>query len=276
MNLDRLLADARLNRTPEEPVIPVPPACRDMAQALPLTHALTSDAFVEIAADRKKLGWKLLSPENLILLDIMQRRLQSTEAFMGTEGFVFLFCGQFRYPETQVGFLFATGLEQEYAGASEASPFDSGALREHAVWPDPSESARDFLARHTLPVPEYREYLAHRLHYLFAKPSDYLGQDTAPIRSDPLGLAPKQADAAADPRLWTFEIRIKDEVILSKPYLVGIFYAARLERHPGARKFLSALDGDVHQEPIFEDDADAFGALQIRCLDFLRERGIVR
>jgi hypothetical protein len=200
-NLDRLLAEARLDLTSEGPATPTPQACRDMAQALPLTHALTSDAFVELATNRKNLGWKLFSPEKLIQFGVKQRRSESTEAYMGTEAFVFLYCGQFRYPETQVGFLFATNLEQERAEASEASPFDSGALREHAVWPNSSESARDFLARHSLPVPGYREYLVYRLHFLFAEPSDYVSQETTTLYPDPLGLRPKQTGALTDPRL---------------------------------------------------------------------------
>jgi hypothetical protein len=253
----------------------IPTVCGEIAARLPLTHARTSEQFVRITDDAKGLGYKIFSPAKVAEHFGRSVRTESAEAVLGTEQFVFLYCGQFRYPQTQVGFLFSTHFEGECRGTSEASPFDSGALHKHASWPDSRESARAFLSRHSLPVPEYRDLLAPRLHLLFDAPQDYVTRSSPPVRSDPIGLRPKMPSAVPDPRLWTFEIRVRDEMSLSKPHLLAVFYVARLESHPSVIQFLAAQDANLHVEPIFSDDDDAFSALQNRCLDYLREQGMI-
>ena len=225
--------------------------------------------------DEKGIGPKLLSPLKVAEFFGIPVRPESAEVALGTQEFVFLYCGQFRYPQTQAGFLFATTLEEGHPATSEASPFDSGALHKYVAWTDPSESAKAFLARHSLPVPEYREYLAYRLEHLFADPEDYLERSNLPIRPDPIGLRPKPPAIGTDPRLWTFEVRVRDEVTLAAPQLVAVFYLARLQTDPNIVKFLAAQADGVHVEQMFDDDDDAFGGLQNRCLDYLRAHGIV-
>jgi len=253
----------------------VPPSCIELARNLPLTHARTSAQFVRIATDEKGLGHKIFSPAKVAEHIGKPVRAESAEAMLGTLKFVFLYCGQFRYPKTQVGFLFATTLENDCRDTSEASPFDSGALHKHVTWPDPTEPAQSFLARHSLPVPGHRELLAPRLRYLFADPEDYVTQSNPPIRPDPIGLQPKIPALLPDPRLWTFEVRVRDEVSLVRPHLLAVFYVARLQLEPSVVSFLSSQGGEVHVEQIFSDDDDAFAGLQSRCLDYLRRRAII-
>lgn len=245
------------------------------AKALPLTHARTSAQFVRIVTDEKGIGPKVFSPARVAHYFGQPVRPDSAEAVLGTDEFVFLYCGQFRYPGTQVGFLFSTSFEDERGAACESSPFDSGGLHNHMAWPDPAESAQAFLARHSLPVPGYRNLLANRALYLFAAPEHYLSHSAPPIRPDPIGLAPKPPTAVSDPRFWTFEIRARDEAALARPHLAAAFYVARLQSEPSVIDFLAALDDSVHVEQILADEDDAFGALQSRCLVYLRSRGII-
>lgn len=274
-NLTRCLAQVQKDLLAAGLVNSIPQRCSDLARSLPLTHARTSAQFVSIVTDEKRLGPKIFSPAKVAEHFGIPVRPESAEAALGTHEFVFLYCGQFRYPKTQVGFLFATTFEGDRHDTSEASPFDTGALHKHRTWPDASESAKAFLTRHSLPVPEYRTHLAYRLHYLFADPGHYAAQTDLRIRPDPIGLRPKPPATDADPRLWTFEVRARDEVSLARPHLLAVFYVARLQLEPNVVSFLAAQGSAVHVEQIFGDDDDAFAGLQSRCLDYLRKEGIM-
>ncbi len=274
-NLNQLLARIRQDLDAVGLAGPLPGSCQGMARALPLAHALPSAAFVEVTTDSRGLGWKLLSPAQLAHHGIKTLRSESAEVALGTQDFVFLHCGQVRYPETNVAFLFQTGIEAAHRTTVEASPFDSGALHRKVARPDAAEPARAFLARHSLPVPEYRGYLSWRLRLLFARPGDYVAPNGAPIRPDPIGLQPTPPATSTDPRLWTFEIRMRDKVDLTGPHLMAVFYAARLAGHRAVRAFLSAQNGAVHLEEFQPEDEGDFATLQRRCLDLLVARRIV-
>ena len=245
-----------------------------MAQLFPLTHARTSDQFVRVVAGGTGVP-KIFSPAKVAALFSKPVRPESAEAALGTHEFVFLYCGQFRYPHTQVGFLFATTLEDERAASSEASPFDSGALHKHVTLPNPSVPATTFLARHTLPVPQYRDLLAYRTHYLFTDPRDYVTQSSPPVRPDPIGLQARSPTTGTDPRLWTFEVRVRDELSVSLPHLIAVFYPAHLRSRPDIVNFLSAQGSGVRVEQVHADDDHAFAGLQSCCLDYLRSNGII-
>jgi hypothetical protein len=274
-NLQRLIAEYRAHLSKAGLDSACPSTCQALARALPLTHARTSEQFVKIAADEKRIGQKLLSPAKVAEHFGIAVRSESAEIALNTHEFVFLYCGQFRYPTTQVGLLFSTKLEEEFQDVSEASPFDSGALHKHTIWGNPKESAQDFLGRHSLPVPGYREFLAQRLHYLFTAPGDYLASNKPLARSDPIGLRPKPPLTTSDSRLWTFEVRLHDEVNLRWPHLEAIFYSSRLERYPDVEAFLADQNESVHLEPILSDEEDLLFALQNRCLAYLRRCSII-
>lgn len=274
-NLTRLLAEAQQQFLAAGLVNPAPQRCVDISRSLPLAHAMPSAAFVEVTKDTRRLGWKLMSPAKLAHHGIKPLRPESAEVALGTQNSVFLYCGQVRYPETQVGFLFATSLEPDRGDSSEASPFDSGALHKKATWPGASEPATEFLARHSMPVPAYREHLMCRLHFLFAQPEDYVSPSNVPIRPDPIGLKPRPPVTTADPRLWTFEVRVPDEVSLGTPHLAAVFYSARLASEPAVRNFLAAQDA-VHVEEFTAGHDGDFATLQRRCLEYLRKQGILK
>jgi hypothetical protein len=249
--------------------------CANLADALPLAHSMSEAAFRGVAEDKLKVGWQLLSPARLDRLHIKRLRPDSAEAVLGTADFVFLYCGQFRYPNTTVGFLFSKSLEEERSADCEASPFDSGALTGHALWPDACESAVDFLARHTVPVPAYRGYLARRIQLLFAKPADYLDPGAEPIRPDPIGLRPSPPVTKRDARLWTSEVRVRDHVTLSPPHLEAVFYTRRDKRWKAVRAFLAARQGAAQLDSIRPEDEGDFNALQRKSIEYLKTKGIL-
>jgi hypothetical protein len=245
-----------------------------MVRSLPLVSARSSSTFVKLVTNQDGVGCKLLSPAKLAAHSNVPLDPESAEVALGTTEFVFLYCGQFRYPR-QVGFLFATALELDRSGDCEASPFDSGSLHRKATLPVQTEPPIAFLARHKLPVPAYRDYMANRLQYLFADPTDYVKPDKHPIRPDPIGLTPNPSTATPDPRLWTFEVRVRNEVVFTPPHLEALFYPARLDREPGVRDFLASLVGLVHLGGIPQEEEGDFAALQRRCLDYLRNKAIL-
>jgi len=269
-NLKRLQADAEAS--PAGLARASSSQSRDLARDLPLVHARSQSVFVEIATNHDGTGCKLLSPSRIAEQGIEPGQ---AEIALGTTGFVFLYCGQFRYPG-QVGFLFATTLERDRAPDCEASPFDSGALHRKVTLPPRAGSAAAFLARHTLPVPGYRVYMANRLEYLFAEPADYLKPDKHPIRLDPIGLTPNPPTATPDARLWTFEVRVRDEVAIVTPHLEALFYPAGLEGLPELHDFFAELSDYVNLVSIHEDEQGDFVGLQNRCLEYLRTRGLIQ
>jgi hypothetical protein len=274
-NLIRLLKDIKRALAAAGVKTPPGPRCVSLAQRLPLAHSTTERAFLRMAADDVEIGRKLLSPAKLDERGIKKLRLDSAEVALGTTQFVFLYRGQFRYPNTSVGLLFSKSLEEGRSADAVASPFDSGALHCCATWPDASEPAVAFLARHTLPVPAYREYMASRIQDLFADPAQYLDPESEPIGPDPIGLRPKPPATKADARFWTFEVRVRDEVALAPPHLEVVFYRGRVKGSGRFFAFLRSLKGKVRMEPLRPDDPDDFRALQRQCLEYLRDRGII-
>ncbi|MBI5369424.1 MAG: hypothetical protein HZA54_20490 [Planctomycetes bacterium] len=131
----------------------------------------------------------------------------SDEAVLGTQDCVFLFCGPPRYANPFL-LVFKPEVEMEIrAEEPVASPFDSGGLRTKMRPMDTDAQRREFLERHELPVPEYREFLASTLATLFDSPWNYLDG----IPPDPLGpLDLTDGDA----RRWTFEVRFRTQLAL--------------------------------------------------------------
>lgn len=255
------------------------PDCLDAARRFPLFHSTTSGAITAIATDKD--GPKLLSPENLLNMGKIEA-LGEAEIAMETTGSVFLYCGQFRYPNTQVGLIFDPSLEQADP-ATVATPFDSGSLYKKVAWPteatETPETKVDFLARHNLLAPGYRDYLALRITWLFGgKPELYVAPKAKPLREDPIGLEARPPADDGDARQWTFEIRVPDEVSISKPHLVA------LRDHKGGAHTLrepviflyNALEAAGVDVGYFErlDDGD-FAALQRAGLEYLEKQGMV-
>lgn len=254
----------------------IPAVCSALAERLPLTHGVTTEVFFSIAEDRFSAGTNLLSARRFSQISGETPRTDNAEAALNTQDAVFLFCGQFRYPKGQAGFLFQRALEDHRSADTVATPFDSGGLHLHFSGPDLAESPQAFLARHTLPVPAYRPHLAERLHFLFAEPQHYVTRAQPPIRPDPVGLRPKYPGIPIGPRQWTFEVRIRDQVPLAAPHLAAVFYSPRMQGNRFVRRFLAGLrQQQIDVKPVQPIADGDFAALQRQCVDYLRERAIL-
>lgn len=210
-NLDRLCremneyaAAASLDGAPA-------PAAEHISESLFLAHsaadasfsAMCSIGLLKSAARLDEEGIRPLSPD-------------CEEALLDTAHCVFLYLAPFRYPRTTCGFLFARTLEIERMHDGAAAPFDTGGLVSHFGRADATEPAREFLSRHTLPVPDHRRYLAKSLAFLFGQAEDYL-DGVEPVRAGPIGLT------GGDLRRWTHEVRIPSRIHLRSGDLQAVF-----------------------------------------------------
>ena len=234
------------------------PTARPLAEALLLAHSTTANRLAEIHR-----SGVLLSTAAVNALKGKPVPPDGAESVLGTAGFVFLYAGTFRYPGTSCGLLFAKSLEAQYKDDGEASPFDSGGLLFHLQRPDPAESPRSYLQRHTLPLPGHRHYLGQCLSTLFAAPEDYL--KGGPIHSGPLGLT------GGDARRWTHEVRIPECVQLRGPHLQAVFVpVSSAGPNSAITPLLSwCLAEQVDVVAYQTDDFDNFESLNRTCRDYL-------
>ena len=244
---------------------------------MPLVHSRSTRDLNKIAEDPAGIGPHLLSSERLDYHRIKPLNMRSAEVALGTHTMVFLYCGQFRYPETAVGFVFSDNLERTRGDVCRAAPFDTGALHKVADWPSSAtETAIDFLDRHYLPVPAYREHLAERLHYLFPIPYDYLHPMSGPLPGDPIGLTPKPGESL-DERAWTFEVQAPDQVPLDHHHLAAVVPVKRANRNKRVRSMLANLEAKSVKMDWFSSRSKAqdFGKLQRKYLAYLGGKGIL-
>ena len=138
------------------------------------------------------------------------------EEILGTNDYVFLFAGPFRYDASDFGFVFGADLEKTWTGPGEASPFDSGGLINK--FKGFTGNARDHFDRFRLPLYKHREYLAGKLRVFFPEPGAYIEPNTVIDVYDPVtGLR------GGDPRRWTHEVRLKNELDIHS-HLEAVFY----------------------------------------------------
>jgi hypothetical protein len=190
------------------------------------------------------------------------------EVVLGTAGSVFFFVSPFRYPNTGCGLLFARTVELLHAEDGVASPFDSGGLLDVFTRPDMTESPREFLSRHELPVPQHRGYLARCMDTLFQRPEDY-ADGSGPRLQGPIGLS------GGDQRCWTHEVRIPDRVFLHSGHLQAVFAPrARVaaDRQIEGLFQWCATEG-VDRIPFdIPSSRNGFEALQNECLAYIRRK----
>ena len=210
-NLDRLLAElAPFERTNGDQSA----LARSIATQVPLAHSTSFDGFQEIIR-----SGQLLSPEKLAALSPSSEDTPdpTTEEILGTESFVFLFAGPFRFGPSSCGFLFRVDMETDRVSEGEASPFDSGGLIN--VFSGIEGTPKDFLDRHRLPPVGHRKYLEGKLSAFFDEPIWYV--EAVPpdgLRDPVVGLR------GGDARRWTHEVRLKDQLDIHDP-LEAVFYS---------------------------------------------------
>jgi hypothetical protein len=231
-----------------------------VSESLFLSHSTPDAEFPGICRSNQ-----LFCPQKLADLRGAPLRADCAEAVLGTGGFVFLYAAPFRFPHTGCGLLFAAQLEKEHRENGVATPFDSGGLVKVFARPDPAESARAFLARHELPLPEHRDYLRQAMIDLFGHPVDYLeGRD--PRRPGPIGLT------GGDCRRVTHEVRIPERAFVTIGNLQAAFVrTALVGSQPDVEKLfrwckLQGVDFVTSDTPRGDD----FQALRDQCLAYIR------
>lgn len=148
------------------------------------------------------------------------------EAVLETAGFVFLYAGSFRYPETSCGFLFRPALEDNHRDTGCASPFDSGGLLRHFVYAG-SGHPPSFHRQHEIPLPEHRNLLALTLDLCFGDPLDLVRLRSAHgLPPSPFGIA------GGDLRRYTHEVRIPDFVPVRSEHLEAVFVGGNVTDIP--------------------------------------------
>ena len=233
-----------------------------IALNVPLAHS-TSTAHLDKIID----SGMLLSPRKL-----MQSRglppdpeHPTVEETLGTDEFVFLFAGPFRYRSSGCGFLFGPDLEKEGEDRGEASPFDSGGLIKH--YTGFSEPPKDYLDRYRLPLWQHREYLAGKLRVFFPESELYIQPNIGltGIHDSITGLQ------GGDYRQWTHEVRLRDEVAISSK-LSAFFYPKISMGITGLEDFLiESQDRGVYIESFETPRDQEFDVMLNSCCDYIKK-----
>lgn len=158
-------------------------------------------------------------------------------------------------------------MEAAYCVDGSASPFDSGGLVQYFDWPTKcSETPRQFLERHELPIPGHRRFLHLRLAQ-FPELEGYFDSGAATVE-DPIGLQ------GGDPiRRRMHEVRIPAKIDIQSPHLQAVFAPANLiAALPRLRSLIAwCLDNNVDYRTFDPPGGDDFSALRSACIDYLRD-----
>ncbi len=220
---------------------------KNLSESLFLAHSTSGAKFARICHDQGLKGFH-----------------GRVEVQMGTEDRVFFYLSPFRRPNTSCGFLFSRNLEISRRQDGAASPFDSGSLLRHCVPPGQTQSPRDFLAAHEMPIPDHRHYLSLCMQSLFGDPADYV-DGNHPRFPGPIGLQ------GGDERRWTHEVRIKGQVSLHDGHLQAVFAPRdRAESDPNIRSvFEWCLTAGVDRVLFDTPGEGDFEALKRECLEYI-------
>lgn len=235
--------------------------CARVAQKVLLAHSTGVGPFAEICADGRILSSLQLHNAGIPRFG---RGVPQSEQRLGTEDYVFLYVAPFRFPDTECGFLFHKNLEIDRRDVGLATPFDTGGLINHLRPHDTDEGRRLFLARHDLPIPDYRAYLEKLLYVCFADPQHYL-DGTGPDVDIPIDVN------GGDMREWTFEVRIESEVSIRLD-LQAVFVSIAGSAETAVVDFLVQCeqDGvDIENWSSFRSTQN-FREFKARCLSYIR------
>jgi len=263
-NLERLCREIQdMHRSLSSPAdSPRNKLCRRLADRMPYCHSTGTKAFAGICQSKS-----ILSLTRLDAIESQDWSHHPIETQLETRDSVFLFAGPFRYPDTAYGFLFSPDLADDRATDGSASPFDSGGLVDHHL-PPSSEKPLDFLRRHEMPIPQYRKFHLLVLDLLFHDPWHYVG-GVDPVRQGPVRLAVGDSD----PRRWTFEIRLRNELPF-RPHLQAVFnstFAAKSNSVVKTHSWCRANGVDIIQYPdLHGSRKGSFMEMQRRCEAYIR------
>ncbi len=231
-----------------------------IAWNVPLAHSTSTDHLRNIVA-----SGNLLSPKRLIQARgaTSDPDKPTPEEILGTDEYVFLFAGPFRYTVSSCGFIFRADLEKTWSGPGETSPFDSGGLI--SVFTGFSGSPKDYLDRFRLPLYKHREYLAGKLRVFSPEPAAYIEPNTITDVYDPVtGLR------GGDPRRWTHEVRLKDELDI-RSHLEAVFHRKSRGGLTDVEDFLvECRNRGVYTEGFEAPRNQAFNAMLNCCCDYIK------
>lgn len=232
-----------------------------IAWTVPLAHSTSTLNLTNIIA-----SGKLISPQRLMQArgETLDPDNPTIEEILGTDEYVFLFASPFRYTASGCGFIFSVDLERTWPGPGEASPFDSGGLV--GIFTGFKGSAKDHLDKFRLPLYKHREYLAGKLRVFFPEPGAYIEPNIGitDVHDPVTGLL------GGDPRRWTHEVRLKDELEIHSN-LKAVFYRKSSGGITDVEHFLvECQDQGVYTEA-FEAPRDLeFDVMLNCCCDYIK------
>lgn len=233
-----------------------------IAWNVPLAHSTSTHNLRNIVASGKLLCPKRLMQARGVTSDPDNPTID--EEILGTDEYVFLFAGPFRYDGSDFGFIFGADLEENRADAGEASPFDSGGLiRAFTGFSGPPKG---YLDRFRLPLWNHREYLAGKLRAFFPEPGAYLEPSIRIDVYDPVtGLR------GGDPRRWTHEVRLKDELDIHS-HLEAVFHRKSRGGLTDVEDFLvECRNRGVYTEDFEAPRDQAFNKMLNCCCDYIKK-----
>jgi len=175
------------------------------ARKLPLSHGFGLNV-IEPVLDAGRLISQSRLPRRKSPLNV-----QTTEEWLGTSDYVFLYVGNFRYPKVLAGFL----LKSDFHSCDESdrvvvSPFDTGALHRHLYVKSPDASAaRKILEERSFNYVEGRHLLGIELRHNYLHENHYI-ECTAPHVELPC--RQDFDNKSADNRKHAYEVRVLDEL----------------------------------------------------------------
>jgi len=231
-----------------------------IAWNVPLAHSTSTLNLTNIIASGKLISHHRLMQVRGITSDPDN---PTPEEILGTDDYVFLFAGPFRYTASGCGFIFHADLEKTWSGRGEASPFDSGGLI--SIFTGFTGSPRDYLDRFRLPLYRHREYLAGKLRLFFPKPRAYIEPNIIVDVFDPItGLRD------GDPRRWIHEVRLKNELDI-RSHLEAVFYRKSSAGLTDVEHFLvECQDQGVYTEAIEAPYDQEFDVMLNCCCDYIK------
>jgi hypothetical protein len=204
--------------------------CMSYEQQLRTCHQLAQGVLLFHGSSSVDLLQKIVQAGALLSRAKLGQDPFDTQAYLGLTDWVYTSAGLL-HPDRPVALVFGPEAEEQEQRV-EASPWDTGAFCKSLCPSLPAmpgnPERRDRFRDHTLPSPEWREYMAHYVASCFGSLQDYL--KGRPHRwSDPLGaLGPNRLSRV-------FEVRFHERLPLKISTVKAIF----VPRLVGDRKFLS-------------------------------------
>lgn len=193
---------------------------------------------------------------------------------LGLGGCTFFWVGRCAYDRARLVLIWAP--EAEHAPQpGYGAPWDTGGLLTKGTVGNglTLERAREIIARYSLPVGDYRDYLSLVLETCFDQPGDYLGDGSRQPRWYPACRPPPIQDA--DPAARTFEVRRVGNVEVAHELVAVVPDETAFEGTPGLLRKLERHLTRLGAEWVKPRTGERPHLTATRFVaDFLRRRGM--